>query len=86
MIKISVKGQIKIPNAIRQKRGWRTGTRLIVMDTSEGVLLKAAPIFAPTRPDEVFGSLLYGGRAKTLKEMEKGIAAETHRRHIRNRY
>jgi AbrB family looped-hinge helix DNA binding protein len=85
-MKISAKGQITVPRAIRQKRGWEPGTRIIVIDTNEGVLLKTAPIFAPTKSHEVFGSLRYGRRPKTLKDMEAGIAAEVKRRHVRNRY
>ena len=83
---VSTKGQVILPKAIRQKRHWNAGTQLVVEDTIEGVLLKAAPVFAPTKSDEVFASLPYKGRPKTLKEMEAGIAAEAKRRHARNRY
>jgi AbrB family looped-hinge helix DNA binding protein len=83
---VSTKGQIILPRAIRQKRHWEAGTRLTVEETAEGVLLKAAQIFAPTRPEEVFGSLAYTGEPKTLEEMEAGIATEAKRRHARHRY
>jgi hypothetical protein len=36
--------------------------------------------FAPTRPEDVFGSLRYAGRPKTLKQMASGIAKEAKRR------
>src|ERR1700730_15822678 len=52
----------------------------------EGVLLKAKPAFTPTRPKDVFGSLSYKGPAKSIADMEAGIAAEAKRRHARNRY
>ena len=83
---VSTKGQVILPKAIRQQRHWDAGTRLVVEDTPDGVLLKAAPLFPPTRPEDVFGSLAYSDRPKTLKEMEAGIAAEARRRHARNRY
>lgn len=83
---VSTKGQIILPKAIRQQRHWEAGTRLIVDSTSEGVLLKAAPVFAPTRAKDVFGSLPHAGPPKTLEEIEAGIAAEARRRHARNRY
>ena len=41
---VSTKGQIILPKAIRQQRRWRPGTQLVVEDTEEGVLLKAAPL------------------------------------------
>ncbi len=83
---LSTKGQVILPKAIRDQRHWLAGTELVVEDTPEGVLLKAAPQFAPTRPKDVFGSLRHSGRAKTIEEMEAGIAAEAKRRHARNRY
>ncbi|HEY3776966.1 MAG TPA: AbrB/MazE/SpoVT family DNA-binding domain-containing protein [Rhizomicrobium sp.] len=83
---VSTKGQVILPKAIRQQRHWDAGTKLSVEDTPDGVLLKAAPLFAPTRPKDVFGSLACAGRPKTLKKMEAGIAAEARRRHARHRY
>lgn len=83
---VSTKGQVILPKAIRELRNWTSGTRLLVEDTGEGVLLKSAPVFPHTKPKDVFGCLPYAGRPKTLKQMEAGIAAEARRRHARNRY
>lgn len=83
---VSTKGQVILPKAIREQRRWPEGTKLIVEDTIDGVLLKAMPAFAPTRPKDVFGSLSYDGPAKSIAEMKAGIAAEAKRRHARNRY
>jgi AbrB family looped-hinge helix DNA binding protein len=82
---VSTKGQVILPKAIREQRQWTAGTELVVEDTPEGVLLKAKPVFAPTRPKDVFGSLPFKGSAKTLADMAAGIAAEAKRRHARNR-
>jgi AbrB family looped-hinge helix DNA binding protein len=82
--KVSTKGQVILPKAIRQQRRWEPGTRLIVEDTPDGVLLKAAPLFAPTRPEDVFGSLPSKGPPKTLEEMEASIITEAKRRHARD--
>jgi AbrB family looped-hinge helix DNA binding protein len=83
---VSTKGQVILPKSIREQRHWDAGTRLIVENTEDGVLLRAASVFAPTRTEDVFASLPYQGTAKTLNEMEAGIAAEAKRRHARNRY
>jgi len=83
---VSTKGQVILPKAIREQRKWPAGTRLVVEDTVDGVLLRAAPVFAPTRPEDVFGSLPYTGKPKTLQEMEQGIAAAVRRRHAGDRY
>jgi AbrB family looped-hinge helix DNA binding protein len=83
---VSTKGQVILPKAIRRQRRWTPGTRLVVRDTADGVLLTAAPAFAPTRAEDVFASLPHAGPPKTLAEMDAGIAAEAKRRHARNRY
>ena len=83
---VSTKGQIILPKAIRQRRHWGPGTRLIVEETPDGVLLKPAPLFPPTRPEDVAGMLAYKGPAKTLDEMDAAITAEIKRRRARGRY
>jgi len=74
--RVSTKGQVILPKSIRQQRRWGPGTRLVVEDRPDGVLLKAAPLFAPTRPEDVYGSLPSKGAPKTLEEMEASIVAE----------
>jgi len=80
------KGGVILPKAIRQRRRWEPGTRLLVEDTSDGVLLKAVPIFAPTRPENVAGMLANREPATTLEEMDAAITAEIERRRARGRY
>jgi AbrB family looped-hinge helix DNA binding protein len=83
---ISTKSQVILPKTIRDQKHWGTGTRLIVEDMEDGVMLKVAPVFPPARPEDVFGSLRYQGKPKTPEEMNAGILAEAKRRHARNRY
>jgi len=83
---VSTKGHVMLPKAIRDRRHWPAGTELTVEDVPEGVLLKAKPAFAPTRPTDVFGSLSHDGAAKSIAGMKAGISAEAKRRHARNRY
>jgi AbrB family looped-hinge helix DNA binding protein len=83
---VSTKGQVILPKAIRQRRDWPAGTRLVVEETAEGVLLRRARVFPETRPEDVFGSLRYDGPPKTIEEMDEGIVAEVKRRHARGRY
>lgn len=81
---VSTKGQVILPKAVRQRRDWDAGTRLVVEETPEGVLLKRAPAFAPTRPENVFGMLPFAGEPKSLEDMEAGVLAEARRRHDRD--
>ena len=83
-ITLSTKGRVILPKAIRERRQWDAGTRLVVEDRPEGVMLTAAPLFAPTRPEEVFGSLKHSGPPKTIEEMDAAVAAEARRRHARD--
>ena len=54
---VSTKGQVILPKAIRRALRWEAGTRLVVENRPEGVLLKPEPAFAETRPEDVFGRL-----------------------------
>jgi AbrB family looped-hinge helix DNA binding protein len=81
---VSTKGQVILPKAIRQQRRWGAGTRLVVEDTPDGVLLRPVPLFTETKPGDVFASLPHGGAPKSLEEMAAGIAAEARRRHARD--
>ena len=44
------------------------------------MLLKVAPVFPPTKPEDVFGMLRSDGPLRTLEEMEEGVAREAKRR------
>jgi AbrB family looped-hinge helix DNA binding protein len=73
---ISAKGQVFLPSTIRQRWEWRAGTRLLVEEAPEGVLLRPVPAFPETRPEDVFGSLRLRGKPKSLEEMDAGVLAE----------
>jgi AbrB family looped-hinge helix DNA binding protein len=77
---LSTKGQVILPKAIRDLRRWAPGAKLNVQDTPEGVLLTAAPAFAPSRLDAVFGSLKPAGPALSVEDMDAAIAREAARR------
>jgi AbrB family looped-hinge helix DNA binding protein len=77
---VSSKGQVILPKAIRDQRCWAAGTRLVVEGTPDGVLLRPASPFAPTKIEDVFGSLAYRGPALSLGDMDAAIAAEAERR------
>jgi AbrB family looped-hinge helix DNA binding protein len=78
--KLSSKGQVVLPRAIRAAKAWRPGQSLAVVITEEGVLLKPLKPFGKTTLDEVAGSLPYKGTARTLAQMDAAVAAEARRR------
>ncbi|RWX51980.1 looped-hinge helix DNA binding domain-containing protein, AbrB family [Candidatus Electrothrix marina] len=71
--KLSSKGNIAIPKEIIARRRWKTGQKLELIDTEEGILLKAAPAFKSTRLDDVAGMLRHSGKTVSLKEMEEAV-------------
>jgi AbrB family looped-hinge helix DNA binding protein len=83
-VRLSTKGQVVLPKSIRKSRHWEAGAALTIEETPEGVLLKEAPLFPPTRVEDVFGMLDYSGPAKTVEEMDAAVDAEAKRRHARD--
>ena len=74
---VSAKGQVVLPKALRDAKGWTPGTRLAVEETPDGLTLRvqeSEPIFPPTTIDEAFGCLKYDGPPKTIEEMDAGVA------------
>jgi AbrB family looped-hinge helix DNA binding protein len=85
--RLSTKGQIVVPKDIRERRNWAPGDELVIEETDEGVLLKRAPRFPPTRIEDVYGRLHRPGmKSVSVAEMNDAIAAEVRRRHARGRY
>jgi AbrB family looped-hinge helix DNA binding protein len=80
---ISTKGQVILPKAIREGRHWPAGTRLVVEDTPEGVLLRPMRLFPETSLDAVFGSMRHDGPALSLDQMDEAIAMEA-KQHARD--
>jgi AbrB family looped-hinge helix DNA binding protein len=78
--KVSTKGQVILPKAVRDQRQWGAGTKLVVEDTGEGVVLRKAPLFAATTVDQVFGALAWKGKPKSIEEMDAAVSAQARRR------
>ena len=77
---ISTKGQVILPKMIRDQRHWTVGTKLVVEDTPDGVLLKALPVFPETSLEDVFASMRYDGPALSLDDMDAAVLMEAKRR------
>ena len=68
-VKVSSKGQIVIPKAIREAQGIAAGAEFIVTAEGGGLRLTPTPLFAPTTVAEVAGMLHKLGR-KRLSEVD----------------
>lgn len=82
--KVSKKGQVIIPQAMRKAYGWEAGQELIIIDTGDGILIKPKKPFPQTTLGEVAGCLKYQDTPKTIEEMDlaisQGIREEWHDR------
>lgn len=72
--KLSSKGQVVLPKAVREACGWSVGVELTVEITPAGVTLSARKPFAPSRPEQVFGRLPHTGAALSLEDMRAAVA------------
>jgi AbrB family looped-hinge helix DNA binding protein len=84
--KLSTKGQVILPKAIRDRRHWTPGTELVVEDRPEGVMLKSADKKKTHKLADFAGMLKYKGPPKSIDEMNAAIVDEVRRRHARGRY
>lgn len=73
--KLSSKGQVVLPSAIRNAKKWKPGTTLMIQETADGVLLTPVKPWPVTLVENVFGSAGYTGPAKTIEDMNRGIEA-----------
>jgi AbrB family looped-hinge helix DNA binding protein len=73
--RLSSKGQVILPKAVRASHNWTPGVEFAVEDTPEGVLLRPLKPFPATTLEDVLGCAGYGGPARSVEEMDQGIAA-----------
>ena len=76
--RLSSKGQVVLPQAVRERCGLNAGDELVVMETERGILLSPARKRPLTGVNEVFGSLRYAVKAKSLEDMEDAIRKGAH--------
>lgn len=71
--RLSSKGQVIIPKALRDAYHWEPGQELIAIDVGDGVLLKPKKPFSETTLMQVAGCLKYQGKSKSLDDIENAI-------------
>jgi AbrB family looped-hinge helix DNA binding protein len=74
-IRLSTKGQLVVPKEIRERHGWADGMELLLEDQDDSVILRPVRRFPETALEDLVGCTGYKGPAKSLEEMEKGIAS-----------
>lgn len=82
--RISSKGQVVIPKALRVAHAWEEGTELLVVDMGDGLLLKPVRDFPEAALDEVAGCLHTHRARVSLEAMDKAIIKAVRERHDRD--
>lgn len=70
---LSSKGQIVIPKPIRDAHRWKAGTRLVVEESGDGILIRPAHAFPETSLEQGLGCTGYRGPTISLDKMESEI-------------
>jgi len=78
--RLSAKGQVVIPKAIRDAQGWEPGLELVVEQLDQGVLLRPRKASRAEAAAALRGCAGYRGPRRTLDEMDKAITREAQRR------
>jgi AbrB family looped-hinge helix DNA binding protein len=81
---LSSKGQVILPKALRDAHHWQAGTRLEVLDTADGVLLKPVVVRQATALspglEAIRRRLDYHGPAVSLEDMNAAVLQEAKNR------
>jgi AbrB family looped-hinge helix DNA binding protein len=79
--RLSTKGRIILPKAVRTSRAWGPGTEFTIEETGDGILLRPAATFPETELDDVAGCLRSKRQstlARTLAQMDVGTDGRCH--------
>ncbi|HQQ75119.1 MAG TPA: AbrB/MazE/SpoVT family DNA-binding domain-containing protein [Pseudomonadales bacterium] len=78
--RLSSKGQVIIPKALRQLHHWEAGLELVVTDTAEGILLAPKAPFPPSVLSDTAGLLKHKVSPKSEEEISKALTEDMRRK------
>jgi AbrB family looped-hinge helix DNA binding protein len=84
--RLSSKGQLVLPKAIREADDWTEGTEFVVERVPEGVLLRPIRALPATRLEDVIGCAGYRGPVRSTADMARAIAEGVKARRGRGRH
>jgi AbrB family looped-hinge helix DNA binding protein len=82
---LSTKGQIVAPKAMRDQKRWQAGTRLVLKDTPEGILITPEQAEKIHTGDDIIGILQSDGPPVTIEPMNEAVFEEAKRQDDRIR-
>lgn len=79
-VALSSKGQFVLPKTIRDRHHWQPGTRLVIIDRGDEVVIKSAEPFAATTFEAPHSLSVYAGKRLSLDDMDQAVACEAGKR------
>lgn len=77
--KLCSKGSIIVPKGIRENKNWEPGTKFLVEENREGILLRPLSPLQRTRIEDLMDCVNYKGLSRNLEEMNEAISREAKR-------
>ncbi len=74
-VALSSRGQFVLPKAIRDRHHWQAGTRLVVIDRGDEVVIKSAEPFVVTEFEASDAPSVYTGKRLSLADMDRAVVA-----------
>ena len=74
--KLSTGGRLALPRGLIASHRWKPGTEFIIQDWEEGILLRPKGRAVGRMWESIVGCVGYRNARKSLKEMNRAIAAE----------
>ena len=71
--RLSNKGQVVIPKAVRTLHGWKAGLEFVIENLGDGIKLKPIKPYKMTKIEDVIGCVGYKGPKKSLNDMDGAI-------------
>ena len=84
--RLSTKGQIILPKAIREARAWGPGTEFTVEEAKGVIVLRPAKPLPAATLDEVAGCLRSNKKLRTEGQIKEAVEQQIRRRHAGGRY
>ncbi|WP_242470886.1 AbrB/MazE/SpoVT family DNA-binding domain-containing protein [Thiocystis violacea] len=81
--RLSSKGQVILPKAIRENYHWSAGTEFEIEERPDGIVLRPRKPVPTTLLSDVVGCAGYRGPTQSLDEMEEAIVRGARESHAR---
>lgn len=78
--KLSSKGQVIIPKALRASHQWQAGMELLAINTEDGILLKPKAPFPATELASVVGMLKHITRPQSAADIEMALQRDVRKK------